>query len=211
MKKLFFILSAIALLASCEREPDLDKLDYEYLVYTAYDDSVKFADLPTYYIPDQIPVVTDNQDTVFLSNTIAEPIIAAYISGLDSLGYTMATSKESADIGLQISYIRSTYLFTAYSSYPDYWWGGTGYWPWYWGGGWGGGCYHPFPITYTLTTNSFITEMVELTSTTGKTATLPVIWSCYMVAPTGSTTVNTDLVTDAIVRAFEQSTYLNIK
>jgi hypothetical protein len=211
MKKLFYILSAIGLLASCEREPDLDKLDYEYLVYTAYDDSVKFADLPTYYIPDQIPVVTDNQDTVFLSNTIAEPIIAAYISGLDSLGYTMATSKESADIGLQISYIRSTYLFTAYSSYPDYWWGGTGYWPWYWGGGWGGGCYHPFPITYTLTTNSFITEMVELTSTTGKTATLPVIWSCYMVAPTGSTTVNTDLVTDAIVRAFEQSTYLNIK
>jgi hypothetical protein len=211
MKKLFFILSAIALLASCEREPDLDKLDYEYLVYTAYDDTVKFAELPTYYIPDQIPVVTDNQDTLFLSNAIAEPIIAAYISGLDSLGYTMATSKESADIGLQISYIRSTYLFTTYSNYPDYWWGGTGYWPWYWGGGWGGGCYHPYPITYSLTTNSFITEMVELNSTTGTTAKLPVVWTCYMVAPTGSTTINTALVEDAISRAFAQSTYLNIK
>jgi hypothetical protein len=53
--------------------------------------------------------------------------------------------------------------------------------------------------------------MVELNSTTGTTAKLPVVWTCYMVAPTGSTTINTALVEDAISRAFAQSTYLNIK
>jgi hypothetical protein len=211
MKKLFFILSAAAMLTACEREPDLDKLDYDYLVYTAYDEDADFSTMSTYYLPDEIPVVTDNQDTVFLSNAIAEPILAAYITALDSLGYTLTTDKDSADVGLQISYIRSTYLFTTYNTYPDYWWGSTGYWPWYWGGGWGGGFYRPFPVTYSLTTNSFITEMVQLDSTTGTSAKLPVVWTSYMVAPTGSTVINTSMVAEAVARAFAQSDYLKIK
>jgi hypothetical protein len=121
----------------------------------------------------------------------------------------MTSVKDSADIGIQISYVRSTYLFTTYN-YPDRWWGASGYWPWYWGGYWGGGFYNPYPITYSLTTNSFITEMVELDSATGSSAKLPVIWTAYMVAPAGLSGVDTDMVGKAVTQAFEQSSYLKI-
>jgi hypothetical protein len=53
--------------------------------------------------------------------------------------------------------------------------------------------------------------MVQLNATKGTTAQLPVIWNCYMVAPTGSNAVNLDLVEEAVARAFAQSPYLKIK
>ena len=45
----------------------------------------------------------------------------------------------------------------------DRWWGYPGYWgPNDWGGNWGGGWYYPYAVTYSYSTNSFLTEMVNL-------------------------------------------------
>ena len=39
MKKLIPILLAVFALVSCEKDPDMDKLDNEYLVFTSHDTS----------------------------------------------------------------------------------------------------------------------------------------------------------------------------
>ena len=48
MKKLIPILLAVFALVSCEKDPDMDKLDNEYLVFTSHDTSTKFNDFSTY-------------------------------------------------------------------------------------------------------------------------------------------------------------------
>ena len=60
MKKLIPILLAVFALVSCEKDPDMDKLDNEYLVFTSHDTSTKFNDFSTYYIPDSILIIGDN-------------------------------------------------------------------------------------------------------------------------------------------------------
>ena len=42
-------------------------------------------------------------------------------------GYNQVMDKEFADVGIQVSYIESTYYFTNYSS-PYWWWDYPGYW-----------------------------------------------------------------------------------
>lgn len=61
MKKLIPILLAVFALVSCEKDPDMDKLDNEYLVFTNHDTSTKFSDFNTYYIPDSILVIGDKK------------------------------------------------------------------------------------------------------------------------------------------------------
>ena len=47
MKKLIPILLAVFALVSCEKDPDMDKLDNEYLVFTSHDTSTKFNEFST--------------------------------------------------------------------------------------------------------------------------------------------------------------------
>ena len=44
MKKLIPILLAVFALASCEKDPDMGKLDDNYLVYTNYDKQANFKE-----------------------------------------------------------------------------------------------------------------------------------------------------------------------
>lgn len=60
MKKLLFPLFMLAMIVtSCEKDPDMNKLDSDYSVYTDYDNSVHFNEFSTYYLPDSI-LVPDN-------------------------------------------------------------------------------------------------------------------------------------------------------
>ena len=56
MKKFIPLLLAVfaVTLASCEKDPDMDKLDNNYLVYTNYDKKADFKTFETYYLPDSI-------------------------------------------------------------------------------------------------------------------------------------------------------------
>lgn len=57
MKKLFlFALAVTALFSSCEKDPDLNKLDSDYAVYTNYDNGIQFNKFSSYYLPDSILV-----------------------------------------------------------------------------------------------------------------------------------------------------------
>ncbi len=115
-------------------------------------------------------------------------------------------------MGIQVSYIASTYYFTSYSQ-PEWWWGYPGYWgPGYWGGNWGGGWYYPYAVTYSYSTNSFLTEMVNLKAEQGDSKKLPVVWTSYLTGfDTGSKAINRTLAVEAVNQSFAQSPYLTNK
>ncbi len=207
MKKLIPILLAVFAFAACEKDPDLNKLDNDYLVYTSYDKSADFSSATTYYLPDQILVVSDKEEKQYLQGEAAQEILNAIATNMNSRGYTQATDEESADLGIQISYVQSTYYFTDYG-YPNWGWGNGGYWPGYWNNYWGGGYYYPYALTYSLTTNSFITEIVDLTAEKGATAKLPVWWTAYMVAPAYASTINGAMAVKGVNQEFAQSPYI---
>ena len=72
MKKLIPILLAVFALVSCEKDPDMDKLDNEYLVFTSHDTSTKFNDFSTYYIPDSILIIGDKKDPEYWKDENAQ-------------------------------------------------------------------------------------------------------------------------------------------
>ena len=212
MKKLIPILLAVFAFASCEKDPDMGKLDANYLVYTNYDKQANFKSFQTFYLADKILVISDSKEPEYLEGEGAEQILAAYAQNMKAKGYTEADSKETADLGIQVSYIASTYYFTNYSD-PEWWWGYPGYWsPGYWGSNWGGGWYYPYAVTYSYSTNSFITEMVNLTAAEGADKKLPIVWSSYLTGfETGSKTINRKLAVEAVNQSFTQSPYLTNK
>ena len=121
MKKLIPILLAVFALASCEKDPDMGKLDDNYLVYTNYDKKADFK-VPTFYLAPQILVISDSKEPEYLEGEGAEQILAAYTDNMEARGYEAAADQESAVLGIQVSYIASTYYFTSYTQ-PEWWWG----------------------------------------------------------------------------------------
>ena len=72
MKKLIPILLAVFALASCEKDPDMGKLDDNYLVYTNYDKQANFKDFSTFYLADKILVISDSKEPEYLEGEGAE-------------------------------------------------------------------------------------------------------------------------------------------
>ena len=210
MKRLIPILLAVFAFAACEKDPDMGKLDNNYLVYTNYDKKTDFKQFTSFYVADQILVINDKNEPEYLEGPAAKAILDAYTSNMEARGYQMATSKETADLGIQVSYIKSTYYFTSYGQ-PEWWWGYPGYWGSSYWGNWSG-WYYPYSVTYSYSTNSFITEMVNLQADQGTNKKLPVVWTNYLTGfETGSTSVNQSLAVKAVNQSFAQSPYLTNK
>ena len=78
-------------------------------------------------------------------------------------------------------------------------------------GNWGG-WYYPYAVTYTYSTGSFITELLNLEATQGEKEKLPILWTSYMSGLlSGSTAVNTKLAIEGVNQAYTQSSYLTNK
>lgn len=110
MKKFIPLLLAVfaVTLASCEKDPDMDKLDNNYLVYTNYDKKADFKTFETYYLPDSILVIGDKENAEYWKDENAQEILSAYVANMNSRGYIRVDDREEADLGLQVSYVRST-------------------------------------------------------------------------------------------------------
>ena len=116
----------------------MDKLDNEYLVFTNHDTSAKFNSFSTYYVPDSILVIGDSKEPEYWKDDNAQLIISAFVAKMDGAGYMRTPDKEDADLGLQLSYVASTYYFNGYYNNGPWWNYYPGYWiPGYWGGYWG--------------------------------------------------------------------------
>ena len=211
MKKIIPFLLATFAFTACEKDADTDKLDNKFVVYTSYDKSANFKQFSTYYLPDSILIIGSNKTQEYWSDADAQKIIDTYLFNMDNRGYQRVTNREDADLCLQISYVKNTYVFTDYG-YPEWWWGYPGYWDVPFWGNWGGGWYYPYAVNYSYSTGSFITELLNLDAPQGQSAKLPVLWTAYMSGMlSGSTDVNVELAAQAVAQAFSQSTYLTNK
>ena len=110
MKKfsILFFVAACSLLASCQKDPDIDKLDNNYIVYTNYDNGPDFNELNTFHIIDSILIINNEEKATYWNNANSEKIITAYSNELKSAGYTQVESIDAADIILQLSYVNTT-------------------------------------------------------------------------------------------------------
>ena len=209
MKKVIPILMmAVLALAGCEKDADTGKLDNKFVVYTNYDKSAIFSAFSTFYLPDSILIIGDKKEAEYWNDENAQKIINAYATNMASRGYVRTDNREEANLGLQVSYVKSTYFVTSYGQ-PEWWWGYPGYWDTPYWGNWGD-WYYPYAVTYSYSTGSFLTEMLNLEAPQGQSEKLPVLWTAYMTGLlSGSTSVNVNLAVQAVDQAFTQSTYLS--
>ena len=219
-KKLLSIalLTAMVVFGSCQKEPSTSSLRDEYLVYTAYDAKADFKALATYYLPDSILLIGEgavddagNKVAKYWKDADALALIGTVAEELNERGYTRIldpAERQTADMGVQISYVEETTLFVGYND--PYWWG---YYPYYWDpgywGSWWGGWYYPFASYYGYTTGSLLTELVHLTAEPTADRKLPVLWNSYISGLLqGNKPINISEATEAIEQAFSQSPYL---
>ena len=206
-KKNLILLMAPLALISCEKDADTDKLDNKFVVYTNYDKNASFSSFSTYYLPDSILIIGDKKEAEYWNDENAQKIINTYVTNMSNRGYIRTPIKEEADLGLQVSYVKSTYFVTNYGQ-PQWWWGYPGYWGVPYWGNWGD-WYYPYAITYSYSTGSFVAELLNLDAPQGQNAQLPILWTAYMSGLlSGSTSVNVNLSIEAVNQAFTQSAYL---
>lgn len=210
MKKLIPLLMLVVAFTACEKDPDMGKLDNKYLVYTNYDTKADFKAFQTYYMPDSILIIGDKKEATYWKDDNAQEILKAYADNMNSRGYLRVDKRNEASLGLQVSYIESTYYFRDYGA-PEWWWNYPGYWDAPYWGNWGG-WYYPYAVTYTYSTGAFITEMLNLQAAQGDKQKLPILWTSYMSGLlSGSNKVNTRLAVEGVGQAFNQSAYLTNK
>ena len=209
MKRFVPILLVLFLFAACEKEPNTDDLDDNFLVYTDYDKTEDFGSFTKFYIPDSILLITDSKEAQYWKDDNALRIIEACVDNMEERGYQRVDKKDQADLGIQMSYVEDTHYFTGYSD-PYWWWDYPGYWyPGYWGN-WGG-WYYPYRVVYSYNVGSLLTELIslEVNKTTTNTKKLSVIWDAYMTGLLSSShRINTELAITAVNQAFIQSPYL---
>ncbi len=208
MKKLILPFVAVLSLTACEKQADLSELDGRYVVYTNHDPEADFSRLTSYYLPDSILLIGDSAQPSYATGKQAADILQAWAEHMESRGFTRTTRRAEADLGLQVSYVESSYHFTAVGGWPGWGWD----YPWYWSlGYWGnwGGWYYPFVVHYAYNTGTFLAELLNLTAPQGEGQQLPVVWNaCLTGGLSGSSYVDTRLAIDGVEQAFAQSDYL---
>lgn len=207
MKKLIYVLIAVFALTSCREDPDLGDLSSDFLVFTNYDGKADFNRFTRYYMPDSVMVIGDTKDPEYWTGSKAADILKAYEDNMQACGYVRTDDKSEADVGLQISYVQSVAYFVDYRN--PYWWTEyPGYWlPGYWGdwGYW----YYPYPVVYSYSVGSLLTEMVDLSTSPSADRKLTVVWNSFLSGLlSGSDAFNMELTVRAINQSFVQSPYL---
>lgn len=209
-QKFIGLIACTALLCSCEKDPDLNELDNDFTVYTQYDEQASFNTAATYYLPDSILTIGDGLKAVYWKDENAQKLLSQIDEEMATRGYTRTGQKETADLGIQPSYIETNTQVSGWigGGLWDSWWN-PGFWGPYWGGGW----YYPYPVSYNYSTGSMVLEMVDLRHAPAEdkeTAQLPVIWRATSSGLlSGNNHLNFMLVQRAIEQSFQQSSYIN--
>lgn len=207
MKKIFYLACLAVFAVSCEKDPDLNKLDSNYVVYTDYDKDANFGSYNTFFLPDSILEAGSSNHASYWKDENALSIIDEVSTIMQERGYqriTDADQKDNADLGLQLTYVTQTNQVIT-GGYWGGWWD-YGYW-----GPWWDSWYYSYPISYSYDTGTLIMEMVDLTRQEGDTTKrrLPIIW--YVNAEGysyNSSRTNMALILNAVDQAFAQSQYI---
>lgn len=207
MKKMLFLACMALTLAACEKDPDMNRLDADLVVYTDHDNNAAFDGYKTYFLPDSI-LEAGGYKASYWKDENAKALVDAVAQQMDSRGYTRLTDpekKDQADVGVQLSYVAQTNHVVSYPSYGGWW--DYGFW-----GPWWGGWYYPYPVSYSYDTQTMLIEMVDLTkkdTSEVKKQDIPVVWYVSMSGfMYGNGRVNRQLLLDGVNQAFEQSPYI---
>ncbi len=204
-RMILYISALCVLLVACQKNPDIDRLDNDYLVYTNYDTGTDFKSINTFHVIDSILIIGNEEKASYWNNGNSQKVVNAYRAGLENAGYTPAEEGEEPDVVLQLSYINTTYYFNMYNTGP--WWNYyPGYWNW---GGWG--WYYPYSFTYSYSTGSIVGELVNTNAPTPQNDKLTVVWNSYICGLLNGNNLSLTRTFDAIKQAFEQSPYLTNK
>ena len=203
MKKMLFLACMALTLAACEKDPDMNQLDADLVVYTDHDNNAAFDGYKTYFLPDSI-LEAGGYKASYWKDENAKALVDAVAQQMDSRGYTRLTDpekKDQADVGVQLSYVAQTNHVVSYPSYGGWW--DYGFWgPW---SGW----YYPYPVSYSYNTNTLVMEMVDLTADEdGTQKNLPVVWYASASGFQYSGQFNQMMLQNSVVQAFEQSPYI---
>lgn len=203
MRKILFFACLLLGLSACEKDPDMNKLDANLVVYTDYDKDADFGSYKTYFLPDSILEAGGHRATYWKDEN-AKAIINEVAEEMNSRGYTRILDpekKDEASVGVQLSYVAQTTQVIS----GGYWggWCDYGFWgPW---SGW----YYPYPVSYSYNTNTLVMEMVNLSAGADGTAkNLPVVWYASASGFQYSGQFNQRMLLNAVVQAFEQSPYI---
>lgn len=210
VKNLRYTVIALAAVAfcSCQKEPSTSDLHGDYLVYTARDTGTDFTAIDSYYLPDSILLIGNSDRTEYWKDEVAQQIISAVADRMNAAGYTRSTDKTTANVGIQMSYVKQVTYFVGYNN-PYWWW----YYPYYWTPGYWGdwlGWHYPYSVYYGYTAGSLLTEMLDLEADRESGKKLPVIWDSFAGGLlTDDSSLNLQRTLEAVAQAFEQSPYLS--
>lgn len=208
MKKFIPILCIASLFASCEKEPDLDNVEDQVVTYTQYDTDAEFSTYSTFYVADKVAVI-GHSDSKELESSIADQLINEVTTEMASRGYTQVQDKESADLGIQLSYIETRH--TSSVACPYWWIDYPGYWgPSYWGP-WYDSWYYAYRNYFSYYNGALLCDMLDLTTDVPdvREQKLPVIWQSYSVGlVSNSQETNTQNMLQGLGQAFAQSPYI---
>ena len=221
----FTFLLGIVLIQGCYPNESISLSETD-IVLTGYYDSVDFAKLKTFYLPDTVWPVRD--DTTDKSEVpYSDQIIKQIADNMIDYGYTRVyysdTVTNPPDLMIAVAAISTTTVSVGwyYPYYPGWGWG----WGWYkkstasrdmdyYYGGWGG--YYPpgygwggMPYYSSYTTGTLLMEMSNPEDDrviSGDTV-VPIYWAGGLNGVMGSNS-SSSRVTDGIDQAFEQSPYL---
>ena len=93
MKKIFPFFLLVLLLASCQKDPDMSKLDNDFLVFTNHDKDAKFESFTTFYIPDSVLVIGTSEKPQFWTANEADDIITTLVNNMESRGFKRTLDK----------------------------------------------------------------------------------------------------------------------
>lgn len=204
------LLSILMLVESCEKGPgDFDR-DGEYLVYTTKSKTADFTKIERFTLGDSVLVV-GGKTPKFSKSPEALALVNRVKDQMKSRGYAFTDDPKNAQAGFMLTLILDRQEHLVYPQdpywwldYPGYW--GSGYWAswgdWY---GW----YHPYPLSYSTETTTFMIDLADLTAPEGPGKKLPLIWSAVANGYSG-TYFRTDMerLEIAIDQAFKQSPYI---
>jgi hypothetical protein len=203
--------AVLAALGGChpDEPTNVSQLD---VVATAHDDTVNYAAIQTYVMPDSVVAVAPPESiltTLPFDHTYDQLILDGVAAKMAALGYTRLTTYDPANAPSVVVTVRGIAVRNTdiYVSYP--WWG---YWGWYgwpccYGPGWGVG--YPVVTASQYDVGTIAIDMWDVRRANNTAMTVPAIWVAVLRGLLeGSSSDAPARIQQAIDRAFAQSPYL---
>jgi hypothetical protein len=205
VKKLLIIVLAVTV-SACRLQPNADELLNDMVVVTNYDQSVNFADFPTYTMPlDSVGLITNESTMDWLTDDFATLVTGSVRRNLNNTGRTRVEKDQSPALAINVYVVKNVQMYQNVI-YPNYYGGGYGG---YYGGYYGYPGYYNYPqvVNYQTQTAILIIEFVDLLNLDPVSHEARVIWAANIGDIINSYDPKKK-VDEAIDQAFAQSEYL---